>query len=387
MNAPVSRALLCWLLTSLVFSDLALAHPVRGGDLDPRRAAWFYNRPGASAAERDQAQRACGELVQNLSVSERYNPNFFGEMMLEGLASGRAAGFVDGCMIWKGFRRIDVANQTQAEFNARLAQMDEGEREALAGAQTPPVGVIGRVWANDFWSGRGDEHVSQPNLNQDVEAAGNIDFLVIDPLRRNAPFAVPLDHAIVVISLRRLGDMRGEHSVIFRRIDAESGRPAPVHVNGYFGSQEREPIFAARAFWGSGAAANSAGEFPRKYLAFSVPAGTYALDEQFSPRGVTQYCFSTIVVRVEPGKVLHLGDITLSTEEQNADRSSSTSIPTFRIDAPDLSAARASGVLPGNLVDQVEAGVWHNGRAACSYELPDFLDGVQLPDNISRGDN
>lgn len=333
---------------------------------DPSTSSWFYNRPGASAADREQDEAQCLAFANGLSPISEETPyaSQFGLVgaMIAAAGQNRLAArlprlrleFLDDCMIAKGYRRFQVDGIAMEALAQRVLQSDVAVLDRWAGGE-PPEGALTRAFENEVWLTTSGEVrpalASYPLLRQRVS-----NFSLGGPpnrgLRERDPITPSPNQAVLIGSVHSRDRGTFLMSLIAVSEDGrpmvELGRSASLLLEGSGGGRTTTRIFV-------------------------VPAGRYVIQgvNFFSGAsyGGQSFCLRTAAFAIGPGETRHLGELTFERPQQRQEESfaghrfGTTFQPRVRIDAPNLEQGRLA---LGR--DPVRAGAlqpveWRNGAS------------------------
>jgi hypothetical protein len=335
----MKKRLAILLLALALAPNYAAAGPINPREIDPDDMAWFYNRPGASPEQ----------VFSDASECEQFGRRLFGapttdrsaamtgvvpQIMLAIVVSGPVVAYTDDCMMSKGYRRFNVAGGTLRAFNDRVAAMSLEAQAQLAGAETPPEGVLARQWVNTYWiPANGEEQAASARERTHRSVApqfmGREAKLFIDALEDGAAISPGPSDAVFVMTFRAAGPGK----VYLARDQFATGDPDVVAL----GRRERWPTLLAEA---GDRRPDASGVVQ---LVFVAPAGAYALSavgQGYYIRS-TFFCYETIAFTARPGEVVHLGAYTVETEPPSVHALAPAPRQRLRIDPLELEAARA----------------------------------------------
>lgn len=319
--------------------------------LDAARQAWFYNRVGTSVDEMLGDLRLCQEFGARIRLGPAISRPTAGlghdavaSLIVASRSRDRVHNFADDCMVTRGYRRFDVVERGQAEFQAQFASMDADAQNALISAETPPAGTLARSWDNSHWLGEETDSTGLVLLPP-PQVVDYFYGATIRPVTRTRP--IRIDASAVAI-----GAVRGDVQLVLLRIVPQTGEAAPV--------PGARSLPAADAF--SLTARRRGGADGADIQVFEIPAGTYALAYLATPSGLEHLCLRTVAFTVDVGDVVHLGKFTF--DHGNA-RSA------LRIDRGDLEQGRARLAAWPEIAARLDDAGWRNGAVApCSAWIP-----------------
>lgn len=336
----------------------AMAGPIEANVLDSDNMAWFYNRPSASVEQVNADHSACVSFGARMygaardSEAPTPSPYGLGGSIIGAIAaSGLVVAARDECMIAKGYRRFNIAGARQRAFAERLNAMTPEQQAAYVGAETPPEGVLARMWVNDYWLG--DETLRAPERSYTPTASTVPQYnswglpRQIDPVANVAAIAPSGNQAVVFMTVRA---PRSRAFVLFDRRDPANGQPSRALVGG----RERFPGFEAET-------QAEEGSTNAVRVAFVIPEGTYSLAMARSTRhDGTSFCLGTIAFQISAGEIVDLGEITLEPSDQVVDPLSAPPQVRLRIDQPAVDAARATALGAAAFADRLRPAVYAN---------------------------
>jgi hypothetical protein len=141
-------------------SGTAHAGSFAGSTLDADDVAWFYNRPGVAMPVYEADHKACDgvavSMTSNSTMVISANPlaALVGNLVVAGIEAsqraGKIRGYLDDCMVVKGYRRYVVVGRPLKALEDELAALgDKGLAEYIA-AETPKAGLLARQWTNAY---------------------------------------------------------------------------------------------------------------------------------------------------------------------------------------------------------------------------------------------
>lgn len=353
------------------------AGPLASGGLDSDDAAWFYNRPGATLAQMNADHGECRVFGGRMMGSTRTAPNpqygLVGDIIGAIAAAGPAAALADDCMMSKGYRRYDVPNTRLRDFLRRYAQLPVETQALYAGAETPPEGILTRVWANDYWLAEDGAPLRADARSFTPVAPDVATFNQWGQPRRirpaaGAPAAPAGGDAIVFLTLR---GPSSRAFVMFDRRDPVTGLGSRAPVGG----RERWPGFEA----------STEAEGSVAQLAFVIPAGVYALANVRTGRyDFTGFCLGTIAFEARAGEVIDLGEITVVPGDVVVDPLSPPPQARLRIVQPESDAVRAQALGAVAFADRLQSAAYYNDFPR-QCQLFNRIYGIDMPGAASWG--
>ena len=146
----VWKAYLLGLALSLIaFDASAQSRPARELISEPVQGYAYYNRPGATLDEHNEAFRDCF-MATNVQMNGQPNPLATGlafRMVWGGVIQAIGASAAENCMIAKGWRVFQLPENQGRAFSDLSPEAFKAAFAPLVGADTPP-GNLARQWDN-----------------------------------------------------------------------------------------------------------------------------------------------------------------------------------------------------------------------------------------------
>ena len=318
----IGAAFAAGLMLGLASQATAQTRPERVNLTRPTTGQTYYNRPGATIVDHDNAVKSCAARASGLSQAQD-NVLMAGVLPL-GLAiaqdNARFQANVENCMVVSGWRVVRLPRGVGQRLFRMKRELLSTQLATVVGVETPELGEIVRVFANE--AARGDTiwgampgYYGEDSLS--LKAVDLSDLSAHAPtlppphpdrlLRQPAPVPVitltpenvaslPPETALVIIRVIGTGRTNGEGLGI--------GRAGFQQLPPVVRRVETDPVegFYAGVKWSL--IKGSDRERREALIAMPVVPGRYRIESRMN---TMEYCLGAPVTDVRAGEVVSLG--------------------------------------------------------------------------------
>jgi hypothetical protein len=249
--------------------------------LDGGKQAWFFNRPGVTAAEHKEDLRICGDFVAKMNKMKNDIPpinQLLGELFVK---PGYDNAAIAGCMHSMGYRRFDISGGKMKAFSTRLAAMTDQQLEDYVATETPPEGQLSQ-------DNKMGPALAKPRMAEPMKLRGM-------PAMTNVAEYDSAKNAIVAVEFKDDLRFNAPLTLALAQLDAEKLELAKA-ADGFV------PIYSVD----NPKDKRKKTEAITKQGVFVVSPGTYILYGHGVER-LYASCLRTVAVQVRAGDVVDLG--------------------------------------------------------------------------------
>ncbi|KQW86360.1 hypothetical protein ASC65_00150 [Brevundimonas sp. Root1279] len=323
--------LLGLMLAAAAFDASAQSRDTRLMISEPVQGYAFYNRPGASLDEHDEAYRDCFVATNIRPNGSAPSQGLAFAVIWGGVLQAIGASAAENCMIAKGWRVFQLPEE-EGRALSRLSDEEFTTRFApMVGAATPP-GLMARQWDNQA------AHPARYHTPSRPRAPSRHQLSVRSFGLKNFPLQLrTYDEAAGA-------PLTGKRGVALDRIGAPAAGNAIIIVR----AVGRHMSFARTPETGGNAVFFISGNREGAWQAFEVPAGRWRI----SGTGWVNHCLGSAAFDVAPGEVVYAGTFDLVGETLG----------------PVLNAADVPGRLTADLAGRLRVAAYQNGSTVpCAY--------------------
>lgn len=368
----------------LILASVGQASPQIAALPNPKVGAWFYNKIGATAAQRDFVLAECVEFSVQMTGQPPVTlvPGLASDALIAIFGPDRdqaALEYTDDCMVAENYRRFNVANIPLDAYGRAARKLDASALDALAGQEHPPEGELARQFGNDAW------------------LATSADGPVLDPPAFSPSTIAGLSHVIMPSSARLYADGG------FNTGKSKDIKPGPndaVVVSAFrntgggmagvtfaMTNQNGSPNRSAKS---KGYLTHFGKDASDVYSVFVAPAGRYVMAGVYSSHGmnlgIAQYCIRTVSVEIRAGEVVHLGTFVAGSAPKRdksafgGKRTGGEIAPQIRVEPPQLESGRQALARYPDLASRLVPAKLTNGASFPCVASPAVFQDIRTMD-------